>query len=141
MKNIVVEQENIAKAVVCLVNKYKNLPCRCEYQSLGNKPYNLSLSSLTGAPKVDEDVTGAYESEFPFMLYLRTKPEDTADRLDCEQFLNELAQFLEKNYAKIKIKDRQITELEQTATASLFARTDDGAVDYQVILRLKYETI
>lgn len=140
MKNIVVEQEHIAKCVVTLINKFKRLPCRCEYQNLKNGAYNLSLSGLSGTPRIETDITGAYESEFPFILYLRTKPEDTSDRLDCEQLLNEISKYLEDNYTKIILSNYNIIELEQTATASIVARSDDGSIDYQVVLKLKYET-
>lgn len=139
MKNIVTEQENIAKAVVKLVNSYKHKPCICEYQNLGTKPYNLSLSSLSGAPKLKEDVTGDYTGEFPFAIFLRAIPEDNSDRFDCEQLLTELAKYLEDNYEEIKLTDgREIEEIKQSTTAALVNRAQDGTVDYQVILLLRY---
>lgn len=139
MREIVVEKDSIARAVVELVNQYGKLPCRCEYQKLNEAAYALSLTSLSGTPRVDEDITGDYTGEFPFALYLRAIPDDSADRLDCEQFLSELAAYLERNFHKIKLDGgRAIEEIEQTQTATLISRTQDGANDYQVILTLRY---
>lgn len=139
MKGLITEQESIARAVVELVNGYKNKPCNCEYQHLGDKAYNLSLASMTTAPRQTVDITGGYTGEFPFALYLRTIPEDNRDRLDCEQFLSELAAYLEHNYDAITLADgREIEEIEQTSTPALVGRTDDGVCDYQVILSLRY---
>lgn len=139
MKNIVVEQENIAKQLCDVVNEYDNLPCRCEYQNLTDKPCSLSLTSLSGAPKIEKEVTGAYTGEFPFALYLRVVPETTAARFDCEQLLNELAAYLEKHFLRIRLDGgREIEEIEQTQTATIINRADNKTVDYQVILMLRY---
>lgn len=139
MRGFAVERESIARAIVELVNKREGLPCRCEYQKLDDAVYSLSLTSLSGTPRVEEDVTGGYTGEFPFALYLRATPDDSKDRLDCEQFLSELAAYLERHFREIKLDSgREIEEIEQTQTATLISRTEDGANDYQVILTLRY---
>ena len=138
--NIVTEMQSIAKKVVELVNTYPNLPCKCVYQELdASAPYSLSLSSVASAPRLDTDVTGGYTGIFPFAVYMRVYPDDGAERIDCEQFMNELALYIVDNYAAIELDGGRIIEdIEQTQIATLINRMNDDSYDYQTIFSLRY---
>ena len=140
MKNIIVERENIARKVVDLVNTFQKCPCQCTYQNLGTDTINLSLASLARAPRIEEDVTGGYTGEFAFAIYLRVYPDDSDDRFDCEQLLTELGEYITIEGETINLDGgRVVDEIEQTQTASLIERADDGSVTYQAIFSLRYE--
>ena len=140
MKNIIVERDNIARKVVELVNTFEACPCACTYQNLGTEAVNLSLASLASAPRIEEDVTGGYTGEFAFAIYLRVFPDDSDDRLDCEQLLTELGEYITSEGETLKLDGgRVVDEIEKTQTAALIARADDGSVTYQAIFSLRYE--
>ncbi len=140
MKNIIVERDNIARKVVDLVNTFPSIPCLCTYQDLQTDAVNLTLASLAGAPRTEEDVVGGYTGEFAFAIYLRVYPDDSNDRLDCEQLLTEIGEYITSESATLKLDGgRVVEEIEQTQTAALIERADDGSITYQTIFSLRYE--
>lgn len=97
------------------------------YQYLEPNKSCISVNSVSGSARINEDILGNYESLYPFSIILRVMPEHNLDRLQAEQKLNDLGEYLEDKTNKIQ----------RNSLPSLIAVTESGINDYQIIIQYK----
>ncbi len=139
-----VEQQSIAKALLVLINtEYSSLPVsKIEYQSLNTTKSSISLYSLPGSVVEKEFIDGSYNAIYRFSIVYRSIPTNSTQRINCEQSLNDLSEWLTtidfSQYVSLS-NNRQIEEIKLTNSAMLYKQYDNGTEDYHVIFSLRYK--
>lgn len=139
----IVEQQSIAKAILVLINtEYTNLPVdRIEYQSLDTERSSMSLYNLTGDSYIIQRyINDSYIAVYKFSIVYRSIPTNTNQRVNCEEVLNGISQWLvTSSLGHILLTDnREVNSIEIVSPPSLFKQYQNGSEDYHVILSLKY---
>lgn len=139
----IVEQQSIAKAILVLINtEYTSLPVdRIEYQSLDTERSSMSLYNLTGDSYIIQRyINDSYIAVYKFSLVYRSIPTNTNQRVNCEEVLNSISQWLvTSSLGHILLTDnREVNSIEIVSPPSLFKQYQNGTEDYHVILSLKY---
>lgn len=139
----IVEQQSIAKAILVLINtEYTGLPVdRIEYQSLDTERSSMSIYNLTGDSYiVQRYINDSYVAVYKFSIIYRSIPTNTNQRVNCEELLNSISQWLvDSSIGKILLTDnREVNSIEIISPPSLFKQYQNGSEDYHVILSLKY---
>jgi hypothetical protein len=127
------EQENIASMILDKINSFE-LPVKAEYQFLPSNKTGLSVGSMSGAIKEDEDILDNYTGRFPFSIYYRVMPDNSTGRMDAEKLLTKLALSLEEAI----YEELEVIKMERTTLASLIGANDNGTRDYQILMELQY---
>ena len=83
-------------------------------------------------------VSGYYEAEFPFLLCYRAMPTTTSKRLNAEELLEKIADWMcsSEEYPQLT-GGRKIIRLEM-GTAYIAGKTEEGMIDYQIMMNLIY---
>lgn len=139
----IVEQQSIAKAILVLINtEYTGLPVdKIEYQSLDTERSSMSIYNLTGDSYiVQRYINDSYVAVYKFSIIYRSIPTNTNQRVNCEELLNSISQWLvDSSIGKILLTDnREVNSIEIISPPSLFKQYQNGSEDYHVILSLKY---
>ena len=137
------EQQSIAKAILVLINtEYTGLPVdKIEYQSLDTERSSMSIYNLTGDSYiVQRYINDSYVAVYKFSIVYRSIPTNTNQRVNCEELLNSISQWLvNSSIGKILLTDnREVNSIEIISPPSLFKQYQNGSEDYHVILSLKY---
>lgn len=138
------EQQSIAKALLILINTaYTTLPVsKIEYQSLNTTKSSMSLYSLPGSVISKSYIDGGYSAIYRFSIVYRSIPTNSTGRINCEQVLNDLSDWLVSvdfnNYVSLT-NHRQIEEIDMTNPAVLYKQYENGTEDYHVIFSLRYK--
>ena len=140
-----VEQQSIAKAILILINtEYPNLPVdRIEYQSLDTNHSSMSIYNLTNDSFIIKRyINDNYSAVYKFSLVYRSIPTNTNQRVDCEEILNSIANWLLNidldNYISLA-GNRYVDSISVVAPPVLFKQYQNGSEDYHVIFSLKYK--
>ena len=140
----IAEQSIISKAVLLLVDSYSGLPkgVTAEYQYISDeKP--LGVFSMQGAIKLAEYLCmpeeESFDGQFPFYILFRCKPTNTTQRINKQNILDLLGDWIEKQTFPSLDGGRTITEIKRTTTSFLSARFENGMEEYQCNFNLIYE--
>jgi hypothetical protein len=140
-----VEQQSIAKAILTLINtEYTALPVdRIEYQSLDTDTSSMSIYNLTDGSFINQRyIDDSYIATYKFSIVYRSIPTNTLQRVDCEEILNNIANWLMSvdlnNYISLTGK-RYANSISITSPPTLLRQYQNGSEDYHVILSLKYK--
>lgn len=140
----VAEQSIISKALVNLINSYGELPeeVYASWQYISDND-RLAVCSMQGAVKTEEYLCmpgeESFDGQFPFFILYRVIPDDISDRINGQDFLDTLAEWLEKAELPKLTGGRTITEIKRTSTSFLAERMENGMEDYQCNFNLIYE--
>ena len=139
-----VEQQSIAKAILVLINTaYTTLPvAKIEYQSVNTTKSSMALYSLPGSVIDKEFITGGYDAVYKFSIVYRSIPTNSTQRINCEQYLNDLSDWLttiDFNAYVYLTNHRKIEEIKMTNPAVLYRQYENGTEDYHVIFSLRYK--
>lgn len=134
------ESDQIARAVVVLVNTYQDLPVPViRYESIEPDAPSMTVSAVQGTYKTQEYINGSYEAEYPFKLLYRIAPGNSIDkRLQADELLNDMGDWLTKQTADLGEKKQflRITRDTQSAVADQY---NTGEEDHQIFLTLQYK--
>lgn len=127
----------ISKAVLDHLNTWPAKP-KVIGTKLEKDTISLMMQPLPGEKKLRKYIDGSFIGGWPFAVYIRIPGKDTASRLDANQKLTELSDWLEAN--PLNSIGLGITEAKfyTTSLPSQAAQFDNGTEDYQVILQLQY---
>lgn len=138
------EQQSIAKAILTLINtEYPNLPVsRVEYQSLDINNSSMSIYNLSNSVIDRQYINGSYIATYKFSLVYRSIPTNTLQRVDCEELLSNIANWLVSvdldSYISLT-GNRYVDNISITSPPVLFRQYQNGSEDYHVIFALKYK--
>lgn len=132
------EQSAVTRATLEWINNYSDLPAsRVDYEYLG-KTSGLCIAVVQSAYKTKQYINGGYQAQFQFQIVYRMICDDLSGRLDADEVLNEIGEWMENNIpdppegiARWKIK--------RDTAAALMARYDNNADDHSISMTINYE--
>lgn len=134
------ERARINRAVLKWINTYSAAPTKINYEQLEDDKPSMALSTIQGAYKIAQYITGGYLAQLQFKLIYRMQPNGSTDkRLKADETLDTFADWLQNNLSSLHISGVNIRSLDINSAASIFAVYQNGDEDHQILLTLKYE--
>ncbi len=133
------ETEQISRKVLSWLNKFPEKPVKIDYEYLRDDGISMALSTIQGAYKTAQYITGGYKAQYQFKVAYRLQPSKNNDRLSADEILNALANWAADNPPDLG--GPRYIRVECDARASLFARYEDGSEDHQILMTMIYEVI
>lgn len=97
------------------------------------------ISTVQAAHITRTDILGGYEAQYQFMVLLRTTPENNDERIQADEDLNNIAEWMRENSPVPLPEGLHFRKLRQDTNAALIARYDNGAEDHSINFTLFYE--
>lgn len=147
----IAEQEAIGAAIVLMAQQspfYKDTAIVTRYEALSGN--TLGIFPQQGTVYIQRFVSGTFIAQYVFAMRYRCKPVSDARKLAEETRLEALARWLEKQTVTYKGKEyelsewpeltgeRRIQSVSRTSTVFAAAAANDGTIDYQVNMNLRY---
>lgn len=134
------ETGQISRTLLAWLNDYPELPVdRINFEFLGESG-GMSLSTIQGAYKTAQYITGGYTAEYQFKLIYRVIGENNNARLGADETLDKIADWAAGRKDKPDIGEgRTVTKIVINSLSSLFARYEDSGEDHQILMTLIYE--
>lgn len=137
------EQESIAEAVLRIVASYPDFPKTItskkihldnlkEAESIGVYP------TASGAVVLKKYVSGSFEAQFPFTIYLKCNPTTNAAVVAKREILEGLAKWMEKMEYPSLSDGRKIQSIERKTSVTLAGKDEAGDSIFQCGFTLKY---
>lgn len=110
----------------------------------------IGIFTASGSIVLKKYVSGTYKAQYQCFIRLRTKPTTSADTLEKENLLDQIAIWLcgkEVNYKgnTYTLDDyptltdkRKIDELNQMQTTHIVSKEEDGSTEFQTMIQIKY---
>jgi hypothetical protein len=134
------EQSQISRTLLAWLNRYTDKPSRIEFEALPKDKAGMSLTTVEAAYKTEEYVDGSYEAQYQFAVMYRTQPEYSGDRLEAEEILNALGEWVEEQPELPNLGGKKtVKSIEITSTAGLVAKYEDKSEDYRISMVMIYE--
>ena len=138
----VADQESVGLAIFYLCSKYPNLPFTAkadtlQWQNLSSSEC-LGLFSMQGSYYLSKYVSGSYEGIVPIRLIYKTCPTSNKGRSNAEQFLSDLATWLEKCTATFKDPHMTLSSIVRTSPVYKSDANDAGYEQYTCTINVKF---
>lgn len=144
------EQEAIGAAIVLMIQQSPFVTDRIKvrFEDMGDNM--IGVFAQQGTVYLARYLSGAFRAQYAFFLRYRVRPATDERRLAEQERLEALAKWLEGQtvtYGGTEYKLSAYPELADNRTIETIVRTsgaftaqmaDDGTVDYQVYLQLRY---
>lgn len=139
------ETEQISRALMGWFKQYPDFPPgvrQLEFEYLKDDTPCMALSTIQGAYKIKQYITGGYLAQYQFELIYRAQPQDNNDRLHMDEILNALGDWAVNCNEKPNLgPGRTVRSIACDARSSLYGRYENGDEDHQILMTLKYEVI
>lgn len=138
------EQSIISRELLKMINRFPGMSSKvtASYQYISDSDL-LGVFSMQGAVKLAEYLCmpdeESFDGQFPFFIRFRCKPTNTTQRIQKQDFLDRLGEWLEQQEFQELSDGRKIIEIQRTSTTFLTERFDNGMEDYQCNFNLIYE--
>lgn len=143
LKLVSAEEENkVNRNMLVWLNSYEDKPVDIiRYEELTADTVAMALSTIQGTYITARYILGGHKAEYQFKVIYRIKPNSSIDkRLQADETLDAIGDWAEQNWPDLG-DGIQVTSLEVTARASLFAAYDNGDEDHQILMKMTYEVI
>lgn len=136
------ETGQVSRKLLSWLNEWPEKPVeRINFEYVG-EDFGMALSTIQGAYKTRQYITGGYMAEYQFKIIYRLFAASNNDRLNADETLDRLAGWAASRLDKPDIgENRKVLRIQINSTSSLFERYEDGAEDHQVLMTLIYEVI
>lgn len=136
----IAEQSLISKTIMELVAaalKEKNSKIKPKWQYLDNAP-SIGIYTMQGAVYLEKCIDESFRAQYPFMLRYAVKVTTSGTRINAQEELDAIGEWLETATYPALTDKRVIESIERTATSYLYHREPDGTEIYQCNLNLIY---
>lgn len=136
------EQESIAEAVLRIVASYTDFP-----KSITEKKIflddlkdadSIGVYPTSGAVVLKKYISGSFEAQFPFAVYLKCNPTSNAAVVSKREVLEGLAKWMEGMKYPTLSDGRKIQSIERKSSVTLGGKDDAGNSIFQCNFTLKY---
>lgn len=111
-----------------------------DFEYLGDDKPCMALSTIQGAYKTVQYITGGYLAQYQFKIIYRAQPQDNNDRLKMDEVLNGLADWASSREDKPDIGGGLRVKSISCNTQSVYlGRYEGGDEDHQILMTMKYE--
>ena len=133
------EETQIREAVFKFFASCPLIPDNVSRQYGDVKNDSIAVFAQQGSGKYTKQyVSGSYEAQFPFFLRYRSQPTTIKNRLSAESLLDNIAKWMcGQDVFPILTDGRKIEKIE-SGTVYMVDKAEDGTIDYQVSMNLKY---
>lgn len=137
------ESEQVSRGLLGWLNQYGSFPARIrmiDFEYLKDDIPCMALSTIQGAYKVRQYITGGYLAQYQFKLTYRAQPQDNNDRLKMDEVLNTLGDWASSREDKPDIGDGlTVKSISRDTPSAYFGRYEGGDEDHQILMTMKYE--
>ncbi len=136
------EQENIAEAVLRIVASYKDFPKTITENKIFlddlKEADSIGIYPASGAVVLKTFVSGSFEAQFPFMVYLKCNPTTNAAVVAKREVLEGLAKWMEEMEYPSLSDGRKIQSIKRNSSVTLGGKDKSGDSIFQCSFTLKY---
>lgn len=136
------ETDRISRSVLSWLNQCPDLPVKkIDFEYLNTDAPGMALSTIQGAYKTREYITGDYLAQYQFKIIYRDQPGDSNNnRLKMDEVLNAIGNWAVANKGNLALgANLHVQEITCDALSSLFGRYENGDEDHQILMKLTYE--
>lgn len=134
------EQSLISQAIMELVAaalSERESKAKPKWQSLDNPP-SIGIYTMQGAVYLEKCIDESFKAQYPFMIRYAVNATANENRINAQEELDALGEWLEKAKYPVLTDNRVIESIGRTATSYLFSREPNGVEVYQCNLNLIY---
>lgn len=141
------ESDQISRKLLIWLNQYQNFPAgirSIDFEYLDEDKPCMALSTIQGAYKTVQYITGGYEAQYQFKIIYRAQPATNGERLKMDEVLDLMADMAVYR-ATVKSdppdigKFLAVTDLYCDTRSGLFGRYENGDEDHQILMTMEYE--
>ena len=136
------EQESIAEAVLRIVASYSDFPKTITDKKIHldnlKESESIGIYPTAGAVVLKRYVSGSFEAQFPFTIYLKCNPTTNAAVVAKREILEGLAKWMEKMKYPALSDGRKIQSIERKTSVTLAGKDEAGDSIFQCGFTLKY---
>lgn len=134
------EQSRISRSILDWFNECPTKPVRAiGFEYLDADETGMALSTIQGAYRVKEHITGTYEARYQFRLIYRIQPNGDHDRLKADEVLDGIADWAASRLDMPSLGPGMTVEsIEPDSKSALLARYKDGSEDHQILMTMNY---
>lgn len=139
----IAEQEAIGSALVLAIQKCPDIvkaKKNIMFESIDSG--KIGLFPQQGTVYLKRFISGSFTAQYNFFLRYRARPSTDAQKLKAEELLNNIALWLENEIEYPELTGGRVIEsISRNSHAFAADMAEDGEVDYQIYLSLKYRRI
>ena len=135
------ETDKVSRNMLTWLNTYPEKPVPLiEFENLKAGEPSMALSTIQGAYKTKQYITGGYVAQYQFKVIYRLQAVTNNDRLSADELLNVMGDWMteRKNWPDIGYRILHVT---CDSRSSLFGAYDNGDEDHQILMTMNYEVI
>lgn len=135
------ETDNVSRSMLAWLNSYPQKPVDLiAYEFLDTDKPSMALSTIQGAYKTKQYITGGYVAQYQFKVIYRVQAASNNDRLNADETLNAMGDWMADRANAPDIGFR-VLRVVCDSRSSLFAAYENGDEDHQVLMTMTYEVI
>lgn len=136
------EQESIAEAVLRIVASYPEFPKTITEKKIHldnlKEAESVGIYPTSGAVVLKTYVSGSFEAQFPFTIYLKCNPTTNAAVVAKREVLEGLAKWMENLEYPALSDGRKIQSIIRQSSVTLAGKDESGDAIFQCGFILKY---
>lgn len=141
------ESDQVSRKLLGWLNQYQNFPAgvrSIDFEYLGEDKPCMALSTIQGAYKTVQYISGGYVAQYQFKLIYRAQPNTNSDRLKMDEALDLMADMaiyrLSEKGDPPDIGDGlNVSKLNCDTRSGFFGRYENGDEDHQILMTMEYE--
>lgn len=138
-----IDMETISEAILQMVAQYPDLPFTATAKNIvwQNTPPDGGMGIIplpNGAFYVSQYLSGSYVAQVPFRIIYRANPTTNPGRIEKENLVHDLSEWLETCTATFTDARIQLQKIERTSPVYKSQAQDSGYEDYTCTLTLEY---
>lgn len=135
------ETDNVSRSMLAWLNSYPQKPVDLiAYEFLDTDKPSMALSTIQGAYKTKQYITGGYVAQYQFKVIYRVQAASNNDRLNADETLNAMGDWMADRANAPDIGFR-VLRVVCDSRSSLFAAYENGDEDHQILMTMTYEVI
>ena len=124
-----VEYRRVGEMIYDKVRVYENLPAGIEVDYQGLKGINhLGFMTTPGGKITKRFITGGFAAQLPFQLLYKTTPTTNSTNFNAENFVDDLADWLEQRPYPELSDGRVVTSIVMDSITYISTADNDGSV-------------
>lgn len=137
------ETADVSRKMLSWINQYPDKPVkRIDYEYLYSDVPCMALSTIQGAYKIRQYITGGYQAQYQFKIIYRLQPSNNDDRLTADEVLNTLGAWAAQPENKPDIgAGKRVVRVTCNSLSSVFGAYANGDEDHQILMTMTYEVI
>lgn len=138
----IAEQESIAEAVLRIVASYPDFPKTITEKKIHldnlKESESIGIYPTSGAVVLKTYISGSFEAQFPFTVFLKCNPTTNAAVVAKREVLEGLAKWMEDLEYPTLSDGRKIKSIVRSSSVTLTGKDESGDSIFQCGFTLKY---